>query len=72
VALLHNRDPKRRSPLALWVSYDGMETRPYRRVLVAESCDGPQGCLNYPDGFVSRDRRYLHFAYDDNRPGAGE
>jgi hypothetical protein len=67
VALLHNPNPKHRSPLALWVSFDGMKTWPYRRVLVAESCDGPKGRLNYPDGFVSRDRKFLHFAFDDNR-----
>jgi hypothetical protein len=42
-------------------------TWPYRRVLVPQSCDGPKGRLNDPDGFVSRDRRYLHFAFDDNR-----
>jgi hypothetical protein len=36
-------------------------------VLVPESADGPKGHLNYPDGFVSADRQYLHFAYDDNR-----
>ncbi len=67
VALLHNPNARHRSPLALWVSFDGMQTWPYRRVLVAQSCDGPKGCLNYPDGFVSADRRYLHFAFDDNR-----
>jgi hypothetical protein len=67
VALLHNPNPKHRSPMALWISFDGMKTWPYRRVLVAESCDGPQGRMNYPDGFVSRDRKYLHFAFDDNR-----
>jgi len=67
VALLHNPNPKHRSPLALWISYDGMKSWPYRRVLVPESSDGPQGWLNYPDGFVSADRRYLHFAYDDSR-----
>ena len=67
VALLHNPNPKHRSPLALWVSLDGMKTWPYQRVLVAESCDGPQGRLNYPDGFVSADRQWLHFALDDNR-----
>ncbi len=67
VALLHNPNPKHRSPLALWVSYDGLSTWPYRRVLVAESCDGPEGRLNYPDGFVSRDGSFLHFAFDDNR-----
>jgi len=67
VALLHNPNPKHRSPLALWISFDGMKTWPYRRVLVAESSDGPKGRLNYPDGFVSRDRQWLHFAFDDNR-----
>ena len=67
VALLHNPNPKHRSPLALWVSYDGMKTWPYRRTLVQESADGPNGRLNYPDGFVSKDRQYLHFAYDDHR-----
>lgn len=67
VALLHNPNPKHRSPLALWISFDGMKTWPYRRVLVPESCDGPKGRLNYPDGFVSPDRQYLHFAFDDNR-----
>lgn len=67
VALLHNPNPKHRSPLALWVSFDGMKTWPYQRVLVPESCDGPKGRLNYPDGFVSKDKRWLHFAFDDNR-----
>jgi hypothetical protein len=67
VALLHNPNPKHRSPLALWVSFDGMKTWPYRRVLVPQSSDGPQGRLNYPDGFVSADRQWLHFAFDDNR-----
>jgi hypothetical protein len=67
VALLHNPNPRHRSPLALWVSFDGMKSWPYQRVLVAESCDGPQGRLNYPDGFVSSDKQWLHFAFDDNR-----
>lgn len=67
VALLHNPNPKHRSPLALWVSFDGMKTWPYKRVLVPESCDGPKGRLNYPDGFVSEDGEWLHFAFDDNR-----
>jgi hypothetical protein len=67
VALLHNPNPSHRSPLALWISYDGLKTWPYRRVLVPESCDGPQGRLNYPDGFVSADHTMLHFAFDDNR-----
>lgn len=67
VALLHNPNPSQRTPLALWISFDGLKTWPYQRVLVPESSDGPKGRLNYPDGFVSADRRWLHFAYDDNR-----
>ena len=67
VALLHNPNPKHRSPLALWISFDGMKTWPYRRVLVPESCDGSKGQLAYPDGFVSQDRQWLHFTFDDNR-----
>ena len=67
VAMLHNPNPAHRSPLALWISFDGLKTWPYRRVLVAQSCDGPEGRLNYPDGFVSRDKQWLHFAFDDNR-----
>ena len=67
VALLHNPNPRHRSPLALWVSFDGMRSWPYQRVLVSQSDDGPAGRLNYPDGFVSKDRTRLHFAYDDNR-----
>jgi predicted neuraminidase len=62
VALLHNPDPKVRNPLSLWISFDGMKTWPYRRDLATTP-----GRLNYPDGFVSRDRRYLHLAYDENR-----
>jgi hypothetical protein len=67
VAMLHNPNPKHRSPLSLWISFDGMKTWPYQRVLVAESTDGPAGRLNYPDGFVSKDKQWLNFAYDDNR-----
>ncbi len=67
VALVHNPNPKHRSPLALWISFDGMKTWPYRRTLVAESVDGPSGRLNYPEGFVSRDRKWLHIVFDNNR-----
>ncbi len=67
VALLHNPNPRHRSPLALWVSFDGLKTWPYQRVLVPESVDGPKGRLNYPDGFVGPDKSRLHFAFDDNR-----
>jgi hypothetical protein len=67
VAIVHNPDAKVRRPLSLWISFDDMKTWPYRRVLVRDSSDGPGGRLNYPDGFVSRDKRWLYFAYDDNR-----
>ncbi len=67
VALLHNPNSQHRSPMALWISFDGMKTWPYQRVLQAESVDGPKGRLNYPDGFVSADGQWLHFAFDDNR-----
>ena len=63
MALLHNPNPKVRSPLALWVSFDGMKTWPYQRVLRPSRLHGR---FNYPDGFVSADR-WLHFAFDDNR-----
>jgi len=67
VALLHNPNSKHRSPMALWISFDGMKTWPYQRVLQQTSCDGPKGRMNYPDGFLSNDKQWLHFAFDDNR-----
>ena len=74
VALLHNPNPKARRPLALWISFDGMKTWPYQRVLVEEAGPDPnypgklmKGSLNYPDGFVSEDKQWLHFAFDDAR-----
>ena len=67
VAILHNPNQKGRYPMALWISFDGMKTWPYQRVLVSDSCDGPRKALNYPDGFVSRDKQWLHFAFDDHR-----
>jgi ABC-2 type transport system ATP-binding protein len=67
VAILHNPNSKQRTPMALWISFDGMKTWPYQRVLQQESVDGPKGRMNYPDGFVSKDGQWLHFAFDDNR-----
>lgn len=67
VALLHNPNPKRRVPLALWISFDGLKTWPYQRILVPEPAINKKGALNYPDGFVSQDKQWLHFAYDDSR-----
>jgi hypothetical protein len=78
-ALLHNPNPTARSPLALWVSFDGMKTWPYRRVLRGDLVGaaappppggpnpGEGGRFNYPDGFVSADKRWLHFAFDYGR-----
>jgi len=66
VAILHNPNPRHRSPLALWISFDGLKTWPYRRVLVPESCD-TGGRINYPDGFVGEDGKFLNLAFDDNR-----
>lgn len=66
VALLHNPDPKVRSPLALWISLDGMKTWPYQRILRGDL----EGRFNYPDGFVSKDKRWIHFAFDHNRDRA--
>ncbi|MDZ4801914.1 MAG: sialidase family protein [Bryobacteraceae bacterium] len=77
VALLHNPHPKTRNPLSLWVSFDGMETWPYRRDLVrlppppaGSRVSGAFAGMSYPDGFVSEDRAYLHFAYDERRSRA--
>ena len=74
VALLHNNNSKRRAPLSLWISFDDGKTWPYQRVLVPEAGPDPQypgkhmkGSINYPDGFVSADKQWLHFAYDDAR-----
>jgi Neuraminidase (sialidase) len=74
VALLHNNNSKRRAPLSLWISFDDGKTWPYQRVLVAEAGPDPKypgkhmkGSINYPDGFVSADKQWLHFAYDDAR-----
>jgi photosystem II stability/assembly factor-like uncharacterized protein len=67
VAMLHNPNPKGRYPMSLWISFDGLKTWPYQRVLVNDSCDGPRHAMNYPDGFVSKDKQWLHFAFDDNR-----
>lgn len=67
VAILHNPNGTHRSPMSLWISFDGMRTWPYQRVLQETSVDGPKGRMNYPDGFVSKDGQWLHFAFDDNR-----
>lgn len=67
VAILHNPNSKHRSPMALWISFDGMKSWPYQRVLQQTSVDGPKAAMNYPDGFVSQDKQWLHFAFDDAR-----
>ena len=67
VALLHNPNPWERKPLSLWISFDGMKTWPYQRVVIAESVDGPSGNINYPEGYVSEDKQWINFVFDDNR-----
>jgi len=69
LALLHNPSTQGRWPLALWISDDDMRTWGYQQMLVEESLDGPMSGLglSYPDGFVSRDGRTIHFVFDDNR-----
>jgi len=67
VALIHNPDPTARRPMSVWVSDDGMRTWPHRRVLLADSLDGPGGRLAYPHGSVDDDGSTLHLVFDDNR-----
>lgn len=64
IVLIHNPNPVKgkRNPLALWVSDDDMQTWGTKRVLT----DFP-GLLQYPDGEVDADERYIHFAFDYNR-----
>ncbi len=62
IALLHNPDPARRWPLALWISDDDMASWGYQRILT----DFP-GELQYPDGVVDADGTMIHFAFDYNR-----
>lgn len=51
-----------RNPLSLWISDDDMRTWGSRRVIA----DFP-GALQYPDGEVDADERFLRFAFDYNR-----
>jgi len=62
IALIHNPHPVHRHPLALWVSDDDMKSWKYQRVL----CDFP-GQLQYPDGQLDAEEKYIHFAFDYNR-----
>lgn len=66
VGLLHNPNPMSRRPLGFWISFDGMKTWPCQRILRGDL----EGSFNYPDGFVSDDRQWLHFAFDHNRAQA--
>jgi hypothetical protein len=49
------------------VSFDGMKTWPYQRILLENSKYDFGGRFNYPDGFVSEDGKWLHFAFDYSR-----
>jgi predicted neuraminidase len=69
-ALVHNPDPERRRRMSLWLSFDGMPhfpfKWPYQRVLQEEAAN-PKIGISYPDGFVSKDGKWLHLVYDDSR-----
>lgn len=69
VALLHNAHHGRavRKDLSLWISFDGMKTWPYKRIVIAESVDGPKARIHYPEGYVTPDKQWLNFVVDDNR-----
>lgn len=64
IVLVHNPNAtlRVRNPLAIWVSNDDMQSWSSRRVIT----DFP-GQLSYPDGVVSSDERFVHFAFDYNR-----
>ena len=64
IVLIHNPNAKCgvRNPLALWASDDDMQTWPHRRLLT-----NFPGQLQYPDGFVDEEERYVHFAFDYHR-----
>ncbi|AWI09573.1 hypothetical protein CKA38_10255 [Ereboglobus luteus] len=66
-ALLHNPNPYSRWPLSLWISFDGMKTWPYQRVVIADSVDGPGRNVHYPEGYVTPDLQWINFTFDDNR-----
>jgi hypothetical protein len=72
---LHNNNSKRRAPLSL-LDQASTTARPG----LTSACSSPKpdptrntpastlkGSINYPDGFVSADKQWLHFAYDDAR-----
>ena len=69
-ALVHNPDIDKRRRMSLWLSFDGMPffpfTWPYQRVL-QEEAEEPKIGISYPDGFVSKDGKWLHLVYDDSR-----
>ena len=60
----------KRRRLSLWLSFDGMQVFPfwwsYQRVL-QEEAGNPKIGISYPDGFVSKDGKWLHLVYDDSR-----
>lgn len=64
IVLIHNPNAtvRVRNPLAMWISDDDMETWGYKWVIT----DFP-GQLSYPDGFVTDDESFVHFAFDYNR-----
>ncbi len=64
IVLIHNPNAtlRVRNPLAMWISDDDMVSWNYKRTIT----DFP-GQLSYPDGFVTEDESFVHFAFDYNR-----
>ncbi|MBS11352.1 MAG: hypothetical protein CME19_07105 [Gemmatimonadetes bacterium] len=64
IILIHNPNstPEIRNPLAIWLSDDDTATWAHRRTIT----DFP-GQVSYPDGVVSNDEQFVHFAFDYNR-----
>jgi hypothetical protein len=65
--LIHNPHPVQRNPLELWVSVDAMDTWPVRIPIDANEVGSSTGRLQYPDGYVDRQRDRLYFAWEDGR-----
>lgn len=63
IYLLHNPNPKGRHPLALWISYDDMQTWSKKIELVND--DSRPLC--YPDGFIDETKGKLCFSWEDRR-----
>jgi hypothetical protein len=57
-----NKSDLSRNPLSIWISGDDMQSWRIKKDVVTFP-----GALEYPDGGVSEDECFLHFAFDYNR-----